>query len=122
MSGGLPYESTPPPAESSLPAVSGEPALLDRALDDGPAGSASAAAEDMAMDMDPLDRPLDDYRPPKPEVPDHVKDLMGRMGQGKVYLLDETPAVMHQGHQDRIRGDPVSANMLPSWGLARRKQ
>lgn len=87
--------------------MASEPAMLDRALDDGVANSSSAM--NMDMDMDPLDRPLDDYRrPPKPEVPDHVKDLMGRMGQGKVYLLDETPAILHQGQQDRIRGDPVS--------------
>jgi hypothetical protein len=29
------------------------------------------------------------------------------MGQGKVYLLEESPAMLHHNQEQRIRGDPV---------------
>ncbi|GFZ45542.1 hypothetical protein JCM24511_03268 [Saitozyma sp. JCM 24511] len=82
FAGGLPYDSTPPPED---PSTSG------------------AGAMDQPLTDDPLDRPLDDYRPP---VPDHVKELMGRMGQGKVYLLEDSPAIIHVDAEAKIRGDP----------------
>jgi len=75
MSGGLPYDATPPPSP---------PKISD----------------------DPLDRPLEDYAPSE-EVPDHVRSLMGRMSKGKVYLLEETPAILHVDGESRVRGDPV---------------
>ena len=74
----LPYDGTPPPEENPWPAA-------------GPS--------------DPLDRALDDY---EPAVPDHVKSLMGRMSKGKVYLLEESPAIIHTDGDERIRRDPVS--------------
>jgi hypothetical protein len=67
---------------------------------------------DQPLTDDPLDRPLDDYRPP---VPDHVKELMGRMGQGKVYLLEDSPAIIHVDAEAKVRGDPVG----PSWSRSR---
>lgn len=92
---GLPYDSTPPPEDLA------RSSLLDRPLDDVVPGAASKAD---GMDVDPLDRPLDDYTP---AVPEHVKSLMGRMSKGKVYLLEESPAVVVH-NEERVRGDPVS--------------
>lgn len=77
----LPYDATPPPSPPK------------------------PAQESEAMDIDPLDRPLDDY---KPAIPEHVQSLMGRMSKGKVYLLEESPAIIHVDAEERIRGDPVS--------------
>jgi hypothetical protein len=87
MSSGLPYDGTPPPEDRR-----DEPAGLDRPLGDH--------TEPLA-----LDRPLDDYQP---VVPDHVQSLMGRMSKGKVYLLEESPAVVILDGEERIRRDPVS--------------
>jgi hypothetical protein len=53
-----------------------------------------------------LDRPLDDYNPPN-VVPEHVQSLMGRMSKGKVYLLEESPAVVVLDDGERLRRDPV---------------
>ena len=94
MSDMLPYEGTPPATDSS----------------------AEPKVERMESD-DPLDRPLDEY---KAEVPDHVKSLMGRMSRGKVYLLEETPAILHVGGEERIRGDPVSHS--PECSCLRRRE
>lgn len=88
MDGGLPYDGTPPPEEQPQ-ARSEEPAGLDMALDDLPS----------------------DRSQPK-DVPEHVKSLMGRMGRGKVYLLDETPGIIHHDGDSRIRGDPVRCKLL----------
>lgn len=83
----LPYDSTPPPEDRKPP--------ID------------AKNEEDEMQVEPagLDRPLDEYKAP---IPDHVQSLMSRMGQGKVYLLEETPAIIHVDAESRIRGDPVS--------------
>jgi hypothetical protein len=89
MSSGLPYDGTPPPEERR-----DEPIGLDRPLGDYEEPSA-------------LDRPLDDYQPNV--VPDHVQSLMGRMSKGKVYLLEESPAVVIVDDGERIRRDPVSS-------------
>ena len=80
----LPYDGTPPP-EPAPPATS--------------KGATAFAA--------PLDRPLDDYRP---EVPAHVKSLIGRMGKGKVYLIEETPAILHEDGEAKIQGDIVGSS------------
>ncbi|KAK4683552.1 hypothetical protein P7C73_g6693, partial [Tremellales sp. Uapishka_1] len=64
--------------EPSPPPTSVEPSALDRALDDQPPA----------------------------EIPDHVKSLMGRMGKGKVYLMEETPAILHLGGEGRVRDNP----------------
>ena len=77
--GGLPYGGTPPPPPSSPP-TNGVPTALDR--------------------------PLSDY-PLQPDVPEHVKSLMGRMSRGKVYLLEESTGILHAEGGNRIRGDPV---------------
>jgi hypothetical protein len=94
MSPGLPYDGTPPPEDRR-----DEPSGLDRPLGDYTEPSA-------------LDRPLDDY---EPAVPDHVQSLMGRMSKGKVYLLEESPAVVILDGEERIRRDPVS---FDSWSEA----
>jgi hypothetical protein len=52
-----------------------------------------------------LDRPLDDYAP---AIPAHVTDLMSRMGKGKVYLLEESPGILHVDVDNKAYGDPVS--------------
>ena len=90
MSSGLPYDGTPPPEDRM------EPSGLDRPLGEytEPSG---------------LDRPLNDYQP---VVPDHVQSLMGRMSKGKVYLLEESPAVVILDGEERIRRDPVSYRTL----------
>jgi hypothetical protein len=85
---GLPYDATPPPEERV------EPSGLDKPLEEYTEPSA-------------LDRPLDDYNPTN-AVPDHVQSLMGRMSKGKVYLLEESPAVVIMDDGERIRRDPVS--------------
>jgi hypothetical protein len=51
-----------------------------------------------------LDQPLDDYTP---AIPEHVTNLMSRMGRGKVYLLEESPAIIHIDGVDRAARDPV---------------
>jgi hypothetical protein len=86
----LPYDGTPPPEERI-----DEPTGLDRPLGEYTEPSA-------------LDRPLDDYQPNTNEVPEHVQSLMGRMSKGKVYLLEESPAVIIMDGEERIRRDPVS--------------
>ncbi|ORY34256.1 hypothetical protein BCR39DRAFT_517262 [Naematelia encephala] len=80
----LPYDRTPSPSREEPPIVesSAEPSALDMALDDF-----------------------------EPAVPTHVQDLLGRMGKGKVYLLEETPAILHVDGQERIRGDPRIATL-----------
>ncbi|WWC66215.1 uncharacterized protein I206_100116 [Kwoniella pini CBS 10737] len=50
-----------------------------------------------------LDRALDDYTP---ALPDHVQSLMGRMSRGKVYLMEESPAILHLDGEDKLRRDP----------------
>ncbi|RXK39258.1 hypothetical protein M231_03478 [Tremella mesenterica] len=83
MDYGLPYDGTPPPEDT--PIIAGEPQGLDMALDDLPRQSK--------------------------EIPEHVKSLMGRMSKGKVYLLDESPAIVHHTGDQRIRGDPKMAQL-----------
>jgi hypothetical protein len=61
----------------------------------------------MAVDpavTDALDRPLDEFQP---AVPAHVADLMSRMSNGKVYLLEDSPAVIHLDGEARAMRDPV---------------
>ena len=53
---------------------------------------------------------LDDYVPTQEPIPDHVQSLMGRMGKGKVYLLEESPAIILVDGQERVRGDEVSCS------------
>jgi hypothetical protein len=81
---GLPYDRTPSPQPEA-------PALE------------TALTEPSALDM-----ALDDYVPAGQPMPDHVQSLMGRMSKGKVYLLDESPAIVLVDGKERIRGDPVS--------------
>ena len=88
---GLPYDGTPPPGEE-IPA---EVSALDRPLEEYTEPSA-------------LDRPLDEYNPTR-EVPEHVQSLMGRMSKGKVYLLEESPAVVMMNDGERLRQNPVRA-------------
>jgi hypothetical protein len=80
---GLPYDRTPSPRPEAPP-------------DAGPSEPAG------------LDMPLDDYVPPQEPIPEHVQSLMGRMGKGKVYLLEESPAIVLVDGKERIRGDQVS--------------
>jgi hypothetical protein len=80
---GLPYDRTPSP-QAEAPVA--DPSLT----------------EPSALDM-----ALDDYVPAGQPVPDHVQSLMGRMSKGKVYLLDESPAIVLVDGKERIRGDPV---------------
>jgi hypothetical protein len=70
------------------------PSALDRPLGDYEEPSA-------------LDRPLEEYNPTR-VVPEHVQSLMGRMSKGKVYLLEESPAVILMDDGERLRRDPVS--------------
>ena len=76
----LPYEGTPPPDTQDVPTEAGpsEPVALDMALDEYAA-----------------------------VLPDHVQSLMGRMSKGKVYLLEESPGILHLDGQGRIMRDPV---------------
>lgn len=98
---GLPYEGTPPPEEQ----IQVEPDALDRPLGEYTEPSA-------------LDRPLDEYNPAHTssrEVPEHVQSLMGRMSKGKVYLLEESPAVVVLDGGDRLRRDPVRHLTSAAW-------
>jgi len=95
MSSGLPYDGTPPPEERR-----DEPLGLDRPLGEYEEPSA-------------LDRPLDDYQ--SNAVPEHVQSLMGRMSKGKVYLLEESPAVVIMDDGERLRRDPVSCDSHERW-------
>jgi hypothetical protein len=58
-----------------------------------------------------LDRPLDDYAS---AIPAHVTDLMSRMGKGKVYLLEESPGILHVDVNEKMYKDPVSYLSRPS--------
>lgn len=87
---GLPYDRTPSPQPEA------EAHIAEAAL-----------TEPSALDM-----ALDDYVPAGQPVPDHVQSLMGRMSKGKVYLLDESPAIVLVDGKDRIRGDPVSLTAI----------
>ncbi|KAK8866085.1 hypothetical protein IAR55_001236 [Kwoniella newhampshirensis] len=78
MSAPLPYDATPSP----------EPEL-----------------EPIEVENPALDRPLDEYEVPL-VVPDHVRSLMGRMSKGKVYLMEESPAILHVDSEERVRRDP----------------
>ncbi|ODN90214.1 hypothetical protein L198_06232 [Cryptococcus wingfieldii CBS 7118] len=83
----LPYDATPPP-QSPPPAPQDDPM-------DGPAG---------------LDQALDDYAPP---VPSHVQDLMARMSRNKVYLVEESPAILHvDAMKERVRRDPKVKGLM----------
>lgn len=84
----LPYDATPPPSPPSTESMTIDP---------------PAPEEEPSIDI--LDRTLDEYRP---AIPDHVQALVGRMSKGKVYLLENSPAIIHTGDQQRTRGDPVS--------------
>ncbi|WVQ97600.1 hypothetical protein IAU59_004714 [Kwoniella sp. CBS 9459] len=82
----LPYDATPPPE--------------DRRPEE--ANSTNINGEDNPA----LDRPLDDYVPPVEEVPEHVRSLMGRMSKGKLYLMEESPGILHLDADERLRRDP----------------
>ncbi|KAL7420656.1 hypothetical protein Q5752_004607 [Cryptotrichosporon argae] len=76
---------------------------------DAPSPSAAAPAEpatDADGDHPMLDRALDDYVTPQADVPEHVQGLLGRMGRGKVYLVEESVGIVHHDGDRRIRGDP----------------
>ncbi|WVQ62003.1 uncharacterized protein L199_000136 [Kwoniella botswanensis] len=75
----LPYDGTPPPREP-------EPEI-----------------EEIEVENPALDRPLDDYQP---AIPDHVQSLMGRMSKGKVYLMEESPGILHLDGQEKLKRDP----------------
>lgn len=78
----LPYDATPPPeAPPSAPHLDDDSTLP-------PA----------------LDQPLDEY---PPAVPPHVQSLMARMSSSKVYLVDESPAVLHLDGHARLREPPL---------------
>lgn len=98
MDTSLPYDRTPSPPES--PSQPPQDSKITR--------------------IDPLDQPLDSYTQP---IPSHVQSLLGRMGQGKVYLLEESPAILMTNSEGRIKN---SVGSLRSWarglgvnGLAR---
>lgn len=82
---GLPYDGTPPP-ESATPQTAIESSL---------------------------DRPFSEHSL-EPQLPEHVKSLMGRMSRGKVYLLEESTGIIHSNDGDRSRGDPVRPYSCPS--------
>jgi hypothetical protein len=128
---GLPYESTPPPDETAPPVAQlqtrdegaeGFESRYDKYESEavgGGEGEGSAPQE--AMDIDPLDRPLDDLiqqgsSSSSGPIPEHVKSLMGRMSQGKVYLLEESPAVVIH-NEERVKGDPVSEHSGAEWKI-----
>ncbi|WVW82483.1 hypothetical protein I302_104494 [Kwoniella bestiolae CBS 10118] len=73
----LPYDGTPPPRDSE--------------------------EENIEVENPALDRPLDDYQP---AIPDHVQSLMGRMSRGKVYLMEESPGILHLDGEEKLRRDP----------------
>lgn len=99
IDGGLPYE-----ADDSGPYV---PPVLPPPEDE--------TKDDVDM---LLDKPLDDMIPdrrrgsgerrPREPIPEHVQNLMGRMGKGKVYLAEESPGIIHHDAERRIARDPVS--------------
>lgn len=89
---GLPYDRTPTPEPAPQPGPS-------TTTYDAPAG---------------LDMALDDYINQPPQISDQARDLMGRMGKGKVYLLEESTAIINLDGQGRIRGDPVSYVLVSS--------
>ncbi|WVF70305.1 hypothetical protein IAT40_005094 [Kwoniella sp. CBS 6097] len=78
----LPYDATPPPEDPRPDSTNNG--------EDNPA----------------LDRPLDEYEPPAEEVPEHVRSLMGRMSKGKLYLMEESPGILHLDADERLRRDP----------------
>ncbi|WVQ76998.1 hypothetical protein IAR50_006677 [Cryptococcus sp. DSM 104548] len=83
----LPYDATPPP-QSPPPVPQDDPM-------GGPTG---------------LDQALDDYAPP---VPSHVQDLMARMSRNKVYLAEESPAILHvDAVKERERRDPKVKGLM----------
>ncbi|KGB79062.2 hypothetical protein CNBG_4900 [Cryptococcus deuterogattii R265] len=98
----LPYDATPPPEDTLPPAPAPAPRL------------------------EALDLPLDDC----PRGP-HVQSLMSRMSSSKVYLVDESPAILHLDGHARLREpavrrlvkqlDSLGDDGLQSWldGLAR---
>lgn len=100
----LPYDATPPPEDTLPPAPAPAPRL------------------------EALDLPLDDC---PPAVPPHVQSLMSRMSSSKVYLVDESPAILHLDGHARLREpavrrlvkqlDSLGDDGLQSWldGLAR---
>lgn len=51
-----------------------------------------------------LDQPLDDH---PAAVPPHVQSLMSRMSSAKVYLVDESPAILHLDGHARLREPAV---------------
>lgn len=80
------------------------------------AAQAAEASNSMDVDHPMLDRALDDYNPrqrrrsprePSEPVPEHVQSLLGRMGKGKVYLMDESPGIIHHDGELRLSRDPV---------------
>ncbi|OXG27052.1 hypothetical protein C360_06744 [Cryptococcus neoformans Bt15] len=75
----LPYDATPPP--------------------DAPP---SLAGHSPPRAPSPLDRALDDFPPPP-----HVQSLVSRMSAAKVYLVDESPAVLHLDGHARLREPPL---------------
>lgn len=90
MDAGLPYDSPRPSDPRTLP---------DEAA---PSPGADSAMGSVAGEPDGLDRPLG-------ELPEHVTALLDRMSQGKVYLLEESPAVIRANAKtERVRGDAVS--------------
>jgi hypothetical protein len=105
---GLPYERTPSPGPSTT-AASANPlaSLLSKV-----STTAQEQAPAKSADID-IDRPLDDIvveaaNANASVIPRHVQDLMSRMGKGKLYMLDESPGILHVDSGERIRGDPVS--------------
>ncbi|OCF41850.1 hypothetical protein I317_04360 [Kwoniella heveanensis CBS 569] len=83
----LPYDATPPPED---PSYTNNGQTHTGAEDENPA----------------LDRPLDEYELPAEEVPEHVRSLMGRMSKGKLYLMEESPGILHLDADERLRRDP----------------
>lgn len=75
----LPYDATPPPDAA--------PSLASHSPPRAPS---------------PLDRALDDFPPPA-----HVQSLVSRMSAAKVYLVDESPAVLHLDGHARLREPPL---------------
>ncbi|KAL1405014.1 hypothetical protein Q8F55_008637 [Vanrija albida] len=72
-------------------------------------------ADGMDVDHPLLDRALDDIparRGPDEPVPEHVTQLMGRMAKNKIYLAEESPAIIHHDGQERLRRDPRLARLV----------
>ncbi|WVQ82732.1 hypothetical protein IAT38_004864 [Cryptococcus sp. DSM 104549] len=89
MSSYLPYDATPPP----------ESRADDGMQVDEPLPTASGVPN--------LDMALDDYPTPENPIPDSVKTLMGRMSQNKVYLMEESPAILHMDGEKRLRNPKI---------------